>query len=54
MVIYIQYDTAFFTSPIMIGQNIQTKHSDLRAEADFKINTQVELEIETVLSHLEY
>ena len=44
----------FLLPLIMIGQNIQTKHSDLRAEADFKINTQAELEIETVLSHLEY
>ena len=39
---------------IMIGQNVQSKHADLRAEADLKINTQAELEIETVLTHLEY
>ena len=44
----------FLLPLIMIGQNIQTKHSDLRAEADFKINTQAELEIETVLLHLEH
>lgn len=44
----------FLLPLIMIGQNIQTKHSDLRAEADFKINTQAELEIETILVHLEY
>lgn len=44
----------FLLPLIMIGQNIQTKHSDSRAEADFKINTQAELEIETILVHLEY
>ena len=38
----------------MIGQNLQSKHSDLRAEADLKINLQSELETETILSHLEY
>ena len=43
----------FLLPLIMIGQNIQTKSSDLRAEADFKINTQAELEIETILMHLE-
>ena len=44
----------FLLPLIMIGQNIQTKHSDLRAEADFQINTQAELETETILSHLEH
>ena len=44
----------FLLPLIMLGQNIQSKHSDLRAEADFKINTQAELEIETILLHLEY
>ena len=44
----------FLLPLIMLGQNIQSRHSDLRAEADFKINTQAELEIETILLHLEY
>ena len=44
----------FLMPLIMIGQNVQSKHADLRAEADLKINTQAELEIETVLTHLEY
>jgi len=44
----------FLMPLIMIGQNVQSKHADLRAEADLKINTQAELEIETILSHLEY
>ena len=38
----------------MLGQNVQAKKSDARAEADLKINTQAELEIETILLHLEH
>ena len=43
----------FLMPLIMIGQNVQARESDLRAEADLKINTQAELEIETILLHLE-
>src|SRR5260221_3149260 len=44
----------FLMPLIMIGQNVQSRHADLRAEADLKINIQAELEIETILLHLEY
>jgi uncharacterized membrane protein len=44
----------FLMPLIMIGQNVQSRHADLRAEADLKINTKAEYEIETILSHLEY
>jgi uncharacterized membrane protein len=44
----------FLLPLIMIGQNVQSKHADLRAEADLQINTKAEYEIETILSHLEY
>src|SRR5579872_1515994 len=44
----------FLMPLIMIGQNVQSKQSDLRAEADLRINTKAEFEIETILSHLEY
>ena len=37
---------------IMVGQNLQGRHSELRAEADFQINQKAEREIETVLEHL--
>jgi len=40
-------------SIIMVGQNIQSKRSEARAEADFKVNTKAELENETILEHLE-
>ena len=38
---------------IMVGQNIQGKHAEARAEADFEVNVQAEEEIETILQHLE-
>jgi uncharacterized membrane protein len=44
----------FLLPLIMIGQNVQSQHADLRAEADLKINTKAEFEIETIVSHLEY
>jgi len=40
-------------SVIMVGQNLQSKHSEARAEADFDVNTKAELEVETILQHLE-
>ena len=44
----------FLMPLIMIGQNVQSRHADVRAEADLKINTKAEFEIETILAHLEY
>jgi len=38
---------------LMIGQNIQGKHAELRAEHDFETDKKSEKEIETILSHLE-
>ena len=43
----------FLMPLIMIGQNIQSDHAEVRAEADFDVNTKAELEIETILKHLE-
>jgi len=43
----------FLMPLIMIGQNLQSNHAEIRAEADFEVNTKAELEIETVLMHLE-
>jgi uncharacterized membrane protein len=39
---------------IMVGQNVQGKHSEARAEHDLEVNVQAEQEIEVVLHHLEY
>lgn len=38
---------------IMVGQNLQGKHAEARAESDFEVNVKAEREIETVLLHLE-
>jgi uncharacterized membrane protein len=38
---------------IMLGQNLQGRHAEARAEADFTVNTKAEREIETILLHLE-
>jgi len=43
----------FLMPLIMIGQNLQSDHSEARAESDFEINTKAEIEIETILMHLE-
>src|SRR5689334_6952433 len=44
----------FLMPLIMIGQNLQSRHAEARAEADFEINTKAEREIEVVLQHLEH
>src|SRR5580704_10770849 len=43
----------FLMPLIMIGQNLQGRHSEFRAESDFEVNVKAELEIETILAHLE-
>jgi uncharacterized membrane protein len=43
----------FLMPLIMIGQNLQSDHAEARAEADFEVNTKAEIEIETILMHLE-
>jgi uncharacterized membrane protein len=39
---------------IMVGQNIQGRHAEARAENDLEVNIRAEEEIEIVLQHLEY
>lgn len=39
---------------IMVGQNIQGRHAESRAEHDLEVNIKAEQEIEAVLEHLEY
>ncbi len=38
---------------IMVGQNLESKFSEHRAQADFEINKKAEHEIEVVIAHLE-
>jgi uncharacterized membrane protein len=38
---------------IMIGQNLQGRHAELRAQADYEINKRAEREVEDIINHLE-
>jgi uncharacterized membrane protein len=39
---------------IMVGQNVQARHSELRADNDLEVNVMAEAEVEVILQHLEY
>lgn len=39
---------------IMVGQNVQARHSESRANYDLEVNLKAEKEIEVILQHLEY
>ena len=39
---------------IMVGQNLQSRHSETRAENDYQVNMRAEREIEHIFKHLEY
>jgi uncharacterized membrane protein len=39
---------------IMVGQNLQGRHSEIRAQLDFEINQKAEKEVMVVLRHLEH
>lgn len=39
---------------IMVGQNLQGRHAELRAENDYEVNVKAEQEIELILQHLEH
>lgn len=43
----------FFLPLIMVGQNLQGRHAELRAENDFETNLKAEKEIESILEKLE-
>jgi uncharacterized membrane protein len=43
----------FLMPLIMVGQNLQGRHAEARAQADFDVNTKAEREVEAILLHLE-
>lgn len=43
----------FLMPLILIGQNLQGRHAEIRAQADFEVNVKAETEIEAILKHLE-
>ena len=44
----------FLMPLIMIGQNLQGRHAERRAESDFSVNVRAEKEIEVILMHLSH
>lgn len=38
---------------IMVGQSLQGRHAEQRAESDFDVNVRAEKEIKVILLHLE-
>ena len=40
-------------SIIMVGQNLQSRHSDLRADADYETNVEAKKDIETLMRRLD-
>jgi uncharacterized membrane protein len=43
----------FLMPLIMVGQNLQSKHAEIRAETDFEVNTKAEKEIEEIKQELD-
>ncbi len=39
---------------LMVGQNLQGRHSEIRAQTDFEVNTKAKQEVEAILLHLEH
>jgi uncharacterized membrane protein len=39
---------------IMVGQNLQGRHSEIRAQLDFEVNTKAEQEVMVILKNLEH
>ncbi len=40
-------------SIIMVGQNLQSRHSELRADADYETNIEAKKDIEVLMKHLD-
>lgn len=43
----------FLMPLLMIGQNLQGRHSEIRAESDYEVNVKAEHEVDAILMHLE-
>lgn len=43
----------FLMPLLMIGQNLQGRHAEIRAESDYEVNVKAEREIDVILMHLE-
>jgi len=47
------YLQLIFLPLILVGQNLQSRHAELRAKHDYETNAKAEKEIEAILLHLE-
>jgi uncharacterized membrane protein len=43
----------FLMPLLMIGQNLQGRHAEIRAQSDYEVNVKAEGEIDAILMHLE-
>lgn len=39
---------------LMVGQNLQDRNSEIRAQVDFEVNVKTEKEVEVIFAHLEH
>ncbi|MEJ5250503.1 MAG: DUF1003 domain-containing protein [Chthonomonadetes bacterium] len=39
---------------LLVGQNVLSRHAELRADNDYEVNLKTEQEVEVILQHLEY
>lgn len=39
---------------LMVGQNLQDRNSEIRAQIDFEVNVKTEQEVEAIFAHLEH
>lgn len=54
MWLFISNMVQIFLMPlIMVGQNLQSRHAERRADADYEVNTKAEREVEAILMKLE-
>lgn len=44
----------FLMPLIMVAQNLQNRHAEMRAENDYQVNVKAEQEVGAILHHLEY
>jgi uncharacterized membrane protein len=44
----------FLMPLLLVSQNLQGRHAELRAQSDYEVNLRAEREVDAVLQHLEY
>jgi len=52
LALYFKYGANILNALIMVGQNLQSKHAEIRAENDFEVNLKAEKEIKEIKQEL--